>query len=449
MDCPLAVGANVGPTNLEYLKHRKVGGSAIAALAKKTFEESQALTLGWGHTLKKYGTGAAVFVGTVAVPVAIAGTAIYASLPSTKDGWFSLGMSGAGIGLGNQGVAKLTGINIGSKLLTLISMALVTGAALASNAAMGSYTEIEEDVKKAQKGAQDKIAKSLTDTYNQIAQALSDKLQKIENPHELFLYKVEAEALAGQLDEIRAQFAKLGLNGVESTGILAEFTSVLSVIQNIPFALDAEKGSEKFNFELMTMEEIPQDRAVAGSIPSCVRAYVEQARENQLGTFHSVKKYCNSTMAGLTSSVAAAAVVALAGFGAQEALKGSEVEIPMGGIIAVGVPTGLAVGAKTARSLFQKYEDERTKKDLIVVESYAAAKEQLKEVYVGLADSLNKCYNDKQAKAAAAIRAKLPAIEKQIADLQIPELTTEEVLAPLYKALESNKAKFDSVEIIN
>lgn len=435
MDCILTSGTGTGPANLEYLRNRKAGDSAVTALAKKTFEESQAMTLGWGHTLKKYGTGAAVFVGTIGACVTVAGTVIYFSLPSTKEGWWSLGISGAGIGLSNKGFAKLTGINIGNQMMSMIKGAIVGGAALACSYAVSSYGEIEADVKKAQESARGKIIDSLKDAYNQAAQALKDKLQKVDNPHELFLYKVEAEALSRQLGEIQAQFAKFGLNGVDSATILGDLTSTLNMIQSIPFALDAEKGSKKFNFELMTMENIPFDQAAAGAIPPSVRNHVKNAQDNQLGMLHSMKKYSYSALAGLAVSAAATTGVALAGFGLQEAL---DRRIPPVGIAAVALPAGLAVGAKTASNVFQRYADERAKKDMNVAESYTAAKNQLKAVYAGLAESLEECGNDKQAKAEA-IRAKLPAIEKQIMALKIPGLTTDEVLEPLHTALNDNR----------
>lgn len=434
MNCLLPMGV-AGPANLEYLKNRKKDGSLVTDLAQKIFDESQALTLGVGHYAKKYATGAGVFVGTIALPVAVAGTAIYCSLPSTKQGWYTLGMSGAGAGLTNQGVSKLTGINIGSKLITLVSMALVTGAALASSTMMGSYTEIEDEVKKAQERARGDIIQSLTDAYNQVAQTLMDKIQEVDNPRELFLLKAEVEILETQLEEIHAQFAKLGLNGVQSAGILAEFSSALNAVQKTSLVVDAKEGSKKFNFELMTMEEIPLDRAVAGAIPTSVRNHVQHARDNQLGMLHSIRKYVDSTLKGAIVGTTAVGATALACLVAQQMFK-NNVNISMNGVVAVGAAGGLFAGVKTMFNRFQSYTDERLKKDTIVRENYVAAKEQLEAVYAGLAESLAACGNDKEAKAES-IRLKLPAIKQQIANLQIPGLDIEEVLAPLYRVLAS------------
>lgn len=439
----------INSRNLEKVTELATGGAKdqvvpLTQLALDCFKDIEDRRLGPWHQVRKYAVGTVAFTAAVGIPLGVSVACGWIYLYRNTPSLLGLSITAGSALLVDRTSKTLTNFAPLKFLATVAVATIIYGATKVTEAAVGSYSAMEEETGEFTKNRHEQILKSLTDTYNGVADELKSAFEKHqESPKELYKLQQTAEAVDSVLQLAEEKMATIGLSPSEASQVMNQLHAVVRLISEYRITL---KSDAAYNIKLLT--GLPDEAFGAVCVPDSVHKHIESAKANQLGYGHTAKKIAN-TILGSTATLSVNIACGIA----SQSIKQIEA-LGVWPQIAFGA-SGLTLSGFVGKHLFSSYSQVASKAEATVTGEYSLAKDELTQVYTTITSHLEaelakvrptrnkrKRTIPEELADASKLQERLPVIKQQIDALHIPGCTGEEVTSKLAGVLSNIAAAF-------
>lgn len=348
---------------------------------------------------------------------------------------------------------------VAAGLATLTFIALLNWARNNADMVYKDYIRIEDDLKKGIEKNYKKIHDHLLNIFNEDSNALMLTYGQLkDDPAQLYEFQKYLIPLNKKLPYFAKELVKLGLSSSDVSNILYKFSESLKFIlsKKLEARNPTSEDNDKYNAKLLAC--MPPNQNI--SIPPNAKKHINLSKKYKLSLSFTVKRYLNSTLSGISSTLALPLIAAAASFahtptyeattgqllsavkeGTTNSLSGSA--IAAGAVTAV---TALGVGLGIAKTMSDSYNKTKANSDQLRLKHSEQAKQEILSFYNGIAN-----YFYKQIEAAkddthllntlktemAVIQTKLPEIHREIQKSGIEDFKPETATERLRTVLEN------------